>query len=231
MARDITRQLRPHLLLWDVLHGAQTDMETDMATHRIALRTSARKAGDTDIVETKDARGHWAIHGSRGSWTVTHIPTGAAGHRAKRLRDAQRWMRGAASVHVPAPEGGWVFGQHPSEEALARLAACNEAGLLAIEGKTKTKTKASPKRNDPEAVPHLCAHRGAVARAIFCGKCGSILDCRRSVSIDSTVLCSKCADKVAEQVGRPWPALTACITDGRAFDADTWALADMMYGG
>jgi len=202
-----------------------------MPTHRIALRAWARKAGDTDIVTTRDARGDWAIHGSRGSWVVTHVPTGVAGHRATRLRDAQLWMRGAASVHVLAPEGGWVFGQHPSEEALARLAACNEAGLAAIEGKTKTKTKtkARPKKFDPDAVPHLCAHRGAVARAIFC-RCGSILDCRRSVSIDATVLCSRCADKAAAKVGRPWPALTARITDGRQFDADTWRLADMLFG-
>ena len=194
-----------------------------MPTHRIALRAWARKAGDTDIVETKDARGHWAIHGSRGSWVVTHVPTGAAGHRATRLRDAQRWMRGAASVHAPAPEGGWVFGQHPSEEALARLAACNEAGLAALD--TSRAPKAQPKKFDPDAVPHLCAHRGLVARQIFC-RCGSILDCRKSVSIGPTAICSRCADRV----GRPWPALTARITDGRQFDADTWRLADMLFG-
>ena len=197
-----------------------------MATHRIALRASARKAGDTDIVETRDARGHWAIHGSRGSWTVTHVPTGNVGHRAKRLRDAQRWMRGAASVHAPAPEGGCVFGRRPSEEALEGLRKCNEAGLVAL---TSRAPKASPKRNDPDAVPHLCAHRGLVARQIFC-RCGAILDCRRSVSIDSTALCSKCANEVATKVGRPWPALTARITDGRQFDADTWRLADAMFG-
>lgn len=195
-----------------------------MPTHRIALR--ALRAGDTDIVETRDSRGDWAIHGSRGSWTVTHVPTGNVGHRAKRLRDAQRWMRGAASVHAPAPEGGWVFGRRPSEEALEGLRKCNEAGLVAL---TPRAPKASPKKHDPDAVPHLCAHRGLVARAIFC-KCGSILDCRKSVSIDGTVLCSKCADKVAAKVGRPWPALTARITDGRAFDDATWRLADMMFG-
>jgi len=194
-----------------------------MATHRIALTTR-----DDEFVETKDSRGHWAIHGKRGSWTVTHVPTGLVGHRSSRLADARVWMRGAASVFVSKPEAGWTFGK-VSKATLARLTACNEAGLAAIETKTKAKTKVKPK-HDPDAVPHLCAHRGAVARAIFC-KCGSILDCRKSVSIDATVLCSRCADKVAAKVGRPWPALTARITDGRAFDAATWAIADMMYGG
>ena len=198
-----------------------------MPTHRIALRASARKAGDTDIVETRAARGDWAIHGKRGSWVVTHVPTGMAGHRAKRLVDAQRWMRGAATVHVDPPEGGWVFGRQPTGEVLEAMMACDEAGLKALD-KARA-PKASPQKFDPEAVPHLCAHRGAVARAIFC-RCGSILDCRKSVSIDAAVLCSKCADKVAARVGRPWPALTARITDGRQFDADTWRLADAMFG-
>tara|TARA_R100000234_G_scaffold97828_1_gene66210 strand:+ start:94 stop:684 length:591 start_codon:yes stop_codon:yes gene_type:complete len=195
-----------------------------MAKHRIALTTR-----DDEFVETKDARGHWAIHGKRGAWTVTHVPTGLCGHRATRLADARAWMRGAASVFVSRPEAGWTFGK-VSKATLARLAACNEAGMAALNRRAtrKTKTKVKPK-HDPDAVPHLCAHRGLVARAIFC-RCGSILDCRKSVSIDGTVLCSKCADKVAAKVGRPWPRLTARITDGRAFDADTWAIADMMYG-
>jgi hypothetical protein len=159
-------------------------MKTD--THRIALRASARKAGDTDIVETRDARGDWAIHGKRGSWTVTHVPTGCVGHRARRLRDAQFWMRGAASVHVDPPEGGWVFGRRPEGEVFEAMMACDEAGLQELD-KARA-PKASPKKHDPDAVPHLCAHRGLVARAIFC-RCGSILDCRKSVSIDSSVLC------------------------------------------
>ena len=199
-------------------------------THRIALRASARKAGDTDVVTTRASKGDWAIHGSRGSWTVTHVPTGAAARRATRLVDAQRWMRGAASVDVPEPQGGWVFGQVPAgpaaEDSLEALTAAREAG----EARMQPRKQAQPKAQyNPDAVPHLCAHRGLVARAIFC-RCGSILDCRRSVSIDSTGLCSKCADKVAERVGRPWPALTPRITDGRAFDDATWALADMMFG-
>ena len=198
-----------------------------MPTHRIALRASARKAGDTDIVETRDARGHWAIHGSRGSWTVTHVPTGMAGHRATRLVDAQRWMRGAASVHVDPPEGGWVFGQAPKGEVFEAMMACDEAGLKALD--TSRAPKGQPQRNDPDAVPHLCAHRGLVAQQMFC-RCGSVLDCRKSVSIDAAVLCSKCADAIAARVGRPWPARTTRITDGRAFDADTWRLADAMFG-
>lgn len=200
-------------------------MKTD--THRIALRASARKAGDTDIVETRAARGDWAIHGQRGSWTVTHVPTGCAGHRATRLVDAQRWMRGAATVPVDPPEGGWVFGRHPKGEVFEALSRCAEAGLKALD-KARA-PKASPKRNDPDAVPHLCAHRGLVAQQMFC-RCGSILDCRKSVSIDAAVLCGKCADAIAARVGRPWPALTARITDGRAFDDATWRLADAMFG-
>lgn len=199
-------------------------MKTD--THRIALRASARRAGDTDIVETRDARGDWAIHGERGSWTVTHVPTGMAGHRATRLVDAQRWMRGAASVHVDPPKGGWVFGQVPKGALFEAMMACDEAGLKALDASKSP--KAPPKKHDPDAVPHLCAHRGLVARAIFC-RCGSILDCRRSVSIDATVMCGSCADKVAARAGRPWPACTARITDGRAFDDATWRLADAMF--
>lgn len=98
-----------------------------MPTHRIALTAS-----EDDFVETRDARGHWAIHGSRGSWTVTHVPTGLVGYRARRLRDAQRWMRGAASVHAPAPEGGWVFGRQPEGAVWRDLLRCNEAGLAAV---------------------------------------------------------------------------------------------------
>lgn len=193
-------------------------------THRIALTTR-----DDEFVETKDSRGHWAIHGKRGSWVVTHVPTGLCGHRNSRLAMARVWMRGAASVSVSKPEAGWTFGK-VSKATLARLTVCNEEGMAALNRRATRKTKAKAKaKHDPDAVPHLCAHRGLVARAIFC-RCGSILDCRRSVSIDSTVLCSKCADKVAERVGRPWPALTPRITDGRAFDDATWALADMMFG-
>lgn len=95
-----------------------------------------------------------------------------------------------------------------------------------------------------EQTLRLCIHRAAIARRMFCPRCGSCLDCRRDVSIDietpsgnsppTAVLCASCYDSkggeawVRSVVERHNPENIAVIVDGRTFDRDAWAIADAM---
>jgi len=155
-------------------------------------------------VATKARKGLWALHGDRARkgvasrWTVTHLPTGLAGRHARTLQEARDWMKGAATVEVPAPADGWTWAEASDEDAASwtALVAANEAGMAAIVAKRPTRRRATSMAWQEQVTINL--HRVSCGTVMWCG-CHAILDCRRAVSFDhptrgSGVRCGKCWD-------------------------------------
>ena len=205
-------------------------------THEISDRKEGRRA-----VATKACKGPWAIHGDRtrkgvaSRWTVTHLPTGLAGRHTRTLKEARDWMKGAATVDVPAPADGWTWAEASDEDAASwtALVAANEAGMAAIVAKRPKRRGATSMTWADSLTINL--HRVETGTALSCHGCGAILDCRRSVSYShptrgAGVLCGKCWDaSTGGKVLVPDGIATvddADIVDGRHFTLSAFNAAE-----
>lgn len=82
-----------------------------MRTHSIHCRPAATLR---ESVPTAWSRGVYAIHGERGRWVVSHLPTGYAVSRFTRKADALALAR-RLYRDFPAVGQGWEWGAHPDE--------------------------------------------------------------------------------------------------------------------